>query len=87
MDVSWNMQGKLFNRIPLLKKLKWREFIGVKCLWGTLTDKNNPFLEQNRNDDVLMKFPGHYDYNGEYRYSSNVMDTQEALCGDYRWYT
>ena len=59
LDVSWNMQGKLFNRIPLLKKLKWREFIGVKCLWGTLTDKNNPFLEQNRNDDVLMKFPGH----------------------------
>ena len=32
LDVSWNMQGKLFNRIPLIKKLKWREFIGVKCL-------------------------------------------------------
>lgn len=77
LDVSWNMQGKLFNRIPLLKKLKWREFIGVKCLWGTLTDKNNPFLEQNRNDDILMKFPGHYDYNGEYRYSSNVMDPKK----------
>lgn len=77
LDLSWNMQGKLFNRIPLLKKLKWREFIGVKCLWGTLTDKNNPFLEQNRNDDVLMMFPGHYDENGVYRYSSNVMDPKK----------
>lgn len=77
LDVSWNMQGKLFNRIPLLKKLKWREFIGVKCLWGTLTDKNNPFLEQNRYDNTLMMFPGHYDMNGVYQYSSNVMDSKK----------
>lgn len=57
LDVSWDMNGKLFNRIPLLKKLKWREYIGVKCLWGTLTDKNNPLLEQNLGSDVLMQFP------------------------------
>ena len=74
LDVAWNMQGKLFNRIPLLKKLKWREFIGVKCLWGELTDKNNPFLEQNKEDKVLMKFPGHYREGGYYDYSSNVMN-------------
>lgn len=77
LDVSWNMQGKLFNRIPLLKKLKWREFIGVKCLWGTLTDKNNPFLDENKNDDVLMMFPGHYDETGAYNYSSHVMDKKK----------
>lgn len=57
LDVSWDMNGKLFNRIPLLKKLKWREYIGVKCLWGNLTDKNNPLLEQNMGSDVLMQFP------------------------------
>ena len=68
------MQGKIFNRSPLLKKLKWREFIGVKCLCGQLTDKNNPFLEENLNDEMLMKFPGHYRENGVYDYSSNVMD-------------
>ena len=77
LDVSWNMQGKLFNRIPLLKKLKWREFFGVKCLWGTLTDKNNPFLEENQHDNVLMKFPGHYDEMGNYHYSSHVMDKKK----------
>ena len=57
LDLSWNLNGKLFNRIPLLKKLKWREYIGVKCLWGTLTDKNNPYLQQNANSDLLMAFP------------------------------
>ena len=77
LDVSWNMQGKLFNRIPLLKKLKWREFIGVKCLWGELTDKNNPFLPENSNDPILMKFPGHYRAAGVYEYSSHVLDPKE----------
>lgn len=57
LDISWDMNGKLFNRIPLLKKLKWREYLGVKCLWGNLTDKNNPFLPQNAGDATLMLFP------------------------------
>ncbi|MCI7088456.1 MAG: DUF5686 family protein [Prevotella sp.] len=55
--VSWDFNGKIFNRIPLLKKLKWREYIGFRCLWGELTDKNNPFLEQNAQSDILMMFP------------------------------
>ena len=57
LDVSWDLNGKIFNRIPLLKKLKWREYIGIKCLWGTLTDKNNPTLAANAGDGTLMQFP------------------------------
>ena len=56
-DVSWDLNGKLFNRIPLIKKLKWREYIAVKVLWGDLTDKNNPYVAQNAADPVLMQFP------------------------------
>ena len=55
--ISWDFNGKIFNRIPLLKKLKWREYVGFRCLWGELSDKNNPFLEQNAQSDVLMMFP------------------------------
>lgn len=65
--ISYDMNGKLFNRIPLLKKLKWREYFGVKALWGTLTDKNNPF--KNPDDGELFEFPKR---NGEY--SSFIMD-------------
>ena len=57
VDLAWDMNGKIFNRIPLLKKLKWREYIGFKGLWGSLTDKNNPFLFQNMGDETLMYFP------------------------------
>ncbi|MDY3876920.1 MAG: DUF5686 family protein [Prevotella sp.] len=57
LDVSWDLNGKILNRIPLLKKLKWREYIGVKCLWGDLTDKNNPMLPENVGDPELWQFP------------------------------
>ena len=55
--VSWDLNGKIFNRLPLIKKLHWREYIGVRMLWGKLTDKNNPYLEQNRGNHRLMYFP------------------------------
>ena len=56
-DIAWELNGKLFNRIPLLKKLKWRESFGFKGMMGNLTDKNNPFLIQNANDNMLFEFP------------------------------
>lgn len=55
LDISWDMNGKIFNRIPLLKKLKWREAIGFKMLYGHLTDKNNPL--KNPGDSELFLFP------------------------------
>ena len=56
-QLGWDMNGKLFNLVPLLKRLKWREYVGVQCLWGKLTDKNNPLLAENSASGVLMYFP------------------------------
>ena len=70
---SWDLNGKIFNRIPLIKKLKWREYIGCNVLWGTLTDKNNPFLESHADDARLLHFPGKWRKDG-YEYQSRVMD-------------
>ena len=57
--ISWDMSGKIFNRIPLLKKLKWREFMSARMLWGCLTDKNNPqyYLDHGIADGTVMVFP------------------------------
>ena len=57
MMLSWDLNGKFFNRVPLLKKLKWREYIAINMLWGALSDKNNPFLPENAGSDKLMYFP------------------------------
>ena len=56
-NLAWDLEGKIFNRIPLIKKLKWREYVAFKGMWGHLTDKNNPYLPQNANDTELYKFP------------------------------
>lgn len=56
-NLAWNLEGKIFNRIPLVKKLKWREYVAIKGMWGHLTDKNNPLLPQNVADTELYKFP------------------------------
>ena len=54
IDIDYDMNGKLLNRIPFVRHLKWREHFGVKAFYGTLTDKNNPALQQ---DGSLYLFP------------------------------
>ena len=46
-DVTYYMNGNLLNRLPQIKKLKWREVFCFRGLWGHLTDKNNPTKERN----------------------------------------
>ena len=55
--LSWDMNGKIFNRLPLIKNWNWREYIGVRMLWGSLSDKNNPYTSENAGNPRLMYFP------------------------------
>ncbi|MCH5175033.1 MAG: carboxypeptidase-like regulatory domain-containing protein [Prevotellaceae bacterium] len=75
MLTEWDLNGWLFNRIPLLKKLKWRELIGVNVLWGKLTDKNNP-AASNYSDNNLFYFPGHFLSDGTYEQNTVCMNAR-----------
>ncbi len=55
--MSWDMNGKLFNRVPIVKHLHWREYLGIRMMWGSLSDKNNPYLPENAGSTRLMYFP------------------------------
>jgi hypothetical protein len=54
--LSWDLtywgNGILMNRLPLIKKLRLREVLSLRGIWGSLSDKNNPTLS----DDVFL-FP------------------------------
>ena len=54
--LSWDLtywgNGVLMNRLPLIKKLRLREVFTLRGLWGSLSDKNNPAL----NNDLYL-FP------------------------------
>ncbi len=52
IDFTYFGNGILFNRIPLLKKLKIREVMTFKGLMGSLSDKNNPAKNPN-----IYEFP------------------------------
>ena len=56
--LSWDMNGKIFNRIPLLHKLKWREYFAVRGMWSTLTKKNTPtYFNPQQPENTLFYFP------------------------------
>jgi len=54
LSVKWThfFKGAIFNKLPLLKRLKVREVVGVKALMGRLTDINNPEIDKN-----LLRLP------------------------------
>ncbi len=53
-----HFNGFIFNKIPLIKKLKWRAIISFKGIYGGVTDKNNPEVTPG-----LMLFPTDADSN------------------------
>jgi hypothetical protein len=42
INIDQNFNGFFFNKIPLLQKLKLREVMSFKALYGGLRDENNP---------------------------------------------
>ncbi len=52
VHIDHNFNGFFFNKIPLVKKLKLRESVSFKALYGGVRSENNP-----GNDPSLLMFP------------------------------
>ncbi|MCW3088448.1 MAG: hypothetical protein JWQ78_1834 [Sediminibacterium sp.] len=52
VTIDHHFNGLFFNRVPLLKKLKLREVVSLKMLYGGVRNENNPTL-----DPSLIRYP------------------------------
>ncbi len=75
LDHSFN--GRLFARVPLLRKLNLREFVGVKALWGSISDKN---IELNASN-IQYRAPE----NGYFEYSFGIGNIFKLLRIDFAY--
>lgn len=71
-DLTYWGNGVLFNRIPIVKLARLREVVGFKCLWGKLTDKNNPNYHKE-----LFRFPE--DANVGYLHKAPYMEISAGI--------
>ncbi|MEL1243701.1 DUF5686 family protein [Flavobacterium sp. DGU11] len=60
LHLEHNFNGKLFSRIPGLRELNLREIVGIKGVWGTVSDGNKRLnastLEYRAPEDVYWEY-------------------------------
>ena len=61
LNVIHNFGGIFLNRIPLIRKLKLREIVTFKALWGSVSNRNRPNNSPNGGNDDLFRLPVYED--------------------------
>lgn len=77
LEYQHHFNGFFFNKIPFLKKLKWRMTVGFRGVYGGVSRQNNPeFTESDR----VFEFPSRtlYEENG-YEVSQTVTHTLDKM--------
>ena len=79
-DLTYNMNGLLFNRIPLIRKLNWREVISFRGMFGHLSEKNRP---DALNTGELFKLP-YEDYEQHYMSTMPYMEVGVGIANIFK---
>ncbi len=69
MHLEHNFNGRLFSRIPFLRKLNWREIIGFRTAWGELSNENIALNTTSNPYNIPLKAPNNKMY---YEYSLGI---------------
>ncbi len=79
VTLQWNhnFQGKIFARVPFLRKLNWREIIGVKGVYGTISDENKAINASGLVYNAPEK--------GYWEYSAGIGNIFKVFRIDFSW--
>ncbi|MCW2118651.1 DUF5686 and carboxypeptidase regulatory-like domain-containing protein [Flavobacterium sp. 7A] len=77
--IQWNHNfgGRLFSRIPFMRKLNWREIVGVKSVYGSISDANKAINASG----LVYNAPE----NGYWEYSAGIGNIFKVLRIDFAW--
>ena len=82
--IQWehNFQGRLLSRIPFMRDLNWREIIGVKSVYGEISNENN-LLNAS---DLLYRSPTnpYWEYSAGIGNIFKVLRLDASFRGNYR---
>jgi len=77
---QWNhhFNGRIFSRIPFMRKLNWREIIAVKSVYGSLSDENKTINASNIINYTSPKKP-------YFEYSAGIGNIFKVFRIDFSW--
>lgn len=83
--VTYWANGVLFNRIPGFSRLKLREVVSFRGVWGSLTDKNNPDKHPELFQIPFDAFPSKMTGTPYMELSAGIDNILTFLRVDYVW--
>ena len=77
--LQWNHNfgGRLFSRIPFMRKLNWREIVAVKGVYGSISDDNRAINASGLNYNAPEK--------GYWEYSAGIGNIFKLFRVDFAW--
>ena len=77
-----NFNGRLFARIPFLRKLNLRTIVGFRSAWGQLSDKNILLNNTGNPAQIILQAPNTKPY---YEYSVGIGNILKVLRVDFNF--
>jgi hypothetical protein len=82
LHLEHNFNGRIFSKIPLLKKTKLRTIIGFKTFWGQLSEENRLLSTTGNSAEIPLIAPSSKPY---YEYSVGVGNIFKLLRVDFNF--
>lgn len=82
VHIEHNFNGRVFSRIPFLKKHNLRAVLGLRGVWGELSDENKELSETNNPVEFQLVAPNSRIY---YEYSFGVANIFKVLRLDFNF--
>ncbi|MFM9987320.1 DUF5686 family protein [Flavobacterium sp.] len=77
LHLEQHFNGRIFSRIPFMKKLNWREIVGVKAVYGNVSEQNRAINASGLNYQAPT--------NGYWEYHAGIGNIFKVFRIDFAW--